>query len=477
MNLQAVESSYVASDISTDYTETHPPEPLPLPDEIEPDMEPLQMSDGSTIDALSPGELCLQKHIRPGFIHDFVMGLRGTESTTLLSIWGALFAISGVLQRRAWIDWVIERLYPNLFLIFIARPGICKKTVSITFSDRVIRKMEDLFDLQEDKEIFAIPSWRGGTTPEYLFELLKPREVLLNADAMSFERMHPLGSRLAIVADELSEFLGKQKYNQGMVSRLTKLYDCPDFAQIGTKKNKTEEVRNVFVNFCGGTTPSSFRDIIPSEAHGGGLMSRCIIVLQEHPTRRFHRPRRIKGLPDINELARRLAWIAENRMGQYDLDDEAEEIYKTWYDEHKDDLDRISDSDTRADILLMKTAHLISASGYERSPWITADDLKASMFLIDIAAQHKKRVESEIMSDSTWSQNIQIVSSKIKGWGSTTRERLLRAVSYRMNTDELNKVLVALSQSNSIYITLDDRPRFAPGHDSHEAYTWKYEEA
>jgi hypothetical protein len=471
-----VEANYERPRIVSPYTANNPPRQNPLPEGIELDREPMQMSNGQTINALSPGEVCLQNHMRPGFVHDFVMAMRGTETTTLMSIWGALFTISGALQRRSWQDWVIERLYPNLYLIFIARPGICKKTVSISFGAKIMNKMADVFDAADDKEIYPIPTWNGGTTSEYLFTLLKPREITINDTALGMGHPFMIGSRLAIVADELTEFLGKQKYKQGIVSRLTKLYDCPENAKVGTQKDKTQEVRNVFVNFCGGTTPDSFRDIIPGEARGGGLMSRFVLVWQEHPTRQFYRPQRIKGVPDQDELARRLAWIAEHRMGEYRLTEEADHVYQDWYVEHKANLANVSDSDTRADIILMKTAHLIAASGYERGQHITEDDMRAAIFLVDLATEHKKRVEKELLVESSWSENIQLVSKHIKRRGVIDRSHLMRGVSYKMNADELNKTLIVLQQSGKIKIDLDGQPRSGPGIATREQYIWQFEE-
>jgi hypothetical protein len=430
------------------------------------------MSDGSTVTLPSKGEVILGKYIKPGFVHDFVLALRGTETTTLLSIWGALFAVSSVLQRRSWQDWEIMRLYPNLYLLFIARPGVCKKSTSILFGAKVIEDMKFVFDLDEDKEIYPLPLWTGSSTPEYMIEMLKPKTVMVGGDALGFERPFMIGSRMAVVADELSEFLGKQKYNQGMISRLTKLYDCPSVEKVGTKKDKTQEVRDVFINFFGGTTPDSFRDSIPAEAHGGGLMSRCVVVWQEHPTRRFYRPKRFDGAPDTDELARRLAWIAEHRMGEYHMSEEADALYFNWYEDHKSNLEAISDSDTRSDTLLVKTAHLIAASRYERSQIITADDVQAAIELTEIALEQKHKVESELMVSNQWSENLQIVSKHLKRKGVVDRATLLRAVSYKMNADDVNQVLTALVESGTIAIELDGQSRRSPGRLTRETYIW-----
>src|SRR6056297_2805591 len=205
-NKKELESNYGHASIASPYATGTPPTPIPLPEGITLDREPQLMSDGETMDLPSKAEVVLQKYIKPGFVHDFVLAMRGTETTTLLSLWGALFSVSNVLQRRSWQDWVIERLYPNLYMIFIARPGVCKKTVSITFGARVIERVADVFTREDDKQIFTISTWTGSSTPEYLMEILKPRTIHIAGDSLGFDRDYPVGSRVAIIADELSEF-------------------------------------------------------------------------------------------------------------------------------------------------------------------------------------------------------------------------------------------------------------------------------
>lgn len=458
--------------ITTPYSENHPPKTLPQPESIKLDME-YDEDVGAKVP--SQAEVILNKYIAPGFVHDFVLALRGTETPTLFCIWGALFAVSSVMQRRSWLDWVITHLYPNLYLIYIARPGLCKKSVSILFGSDVIARTRDVFTAPDDKEIFPLPQWHGGTTPEYLFDLLAPQEVLIDYGALGGSRPHNLGSRLAIVADELSEFLGKQKYNQGMISRLTKLYDCPRTAKVGTKKDKVQEVKDVFVNFFGGTTPDSFRDAIPAEAHGGGLMSRCIIAWQKERTRSFPIPVRLEGIPDTDELARRLAWIAEHRMGAYRLTDDAYELYAEWYERNKNTLSENSDSDTRADILLIKTAHLIALSRYEVTQHIQRDDMDAAMYLIDLASKQKTEVEEKLLVSEGWHENITTVERVIKRKGNVSRADLLRAVSYKMNADEVNRTLTSLAQSSKVAIFREERRLAGPSGKMTEEYQWIYE--
>lgn len=459
--------------LTSPYSDDKAPKPLPNPPDMTLDMEKWPSLD----DALhpSPGEVILSKYIRPGFINDFVLSLRGNETTTLMSIWGALFTVSSAVQRRAWLDWPPTRLYPNLYLIYIARPGVAKKSTAILHGASVVNMVRDLYTEEDDREIFSLPIWYGGTTPEFLFELLKPKEVMIRGGATGFDRPFLIGSRLAIIADELSEFLGKQKYNQGMISRLTSLYDCPSERRIGTVKHQVQEVKNVFINFFGGTTPDGFRDSIPAEAHGGGLMSRVVIVWQEEPTRQFSRPRLLDGAPNHEELARRLAWISNHKIGEFSMDAEATKLYDDWYEQWKtpEALGQISDSSTRDDILLVKTAMLLAASTYQTKQVITAADMQAALELTHIAYKQKRQVETTLLVENLWHDKMLAVKRFVSARSSVSRHELLRAVSNKMNSDDLNKVLDILQQSSQIQIIRDGAARTAPSVSGTETYIWR----
>lgn len=443
------------------------PIPIDTPDNLTLDME---LWDGFEQPMPSPAEVILNKYIAPGFVHDFVFYNRGTETPTLFCIWGALFAISCVIQRRAWLDWVVTRLYPNLYLLLVAKPGICKKTVSINRAAELVQGVRELHTIDAYREMFSIPLWHGAITPEFLFQQLTPMSV--EHMAMDTGMLEPvkLGSRLAIIADELSVFLGKQKYNEGMIGRLIKLYDCPKRDLIGTKKDKTQVIENVFFNFVGGTQPDSFRETLSDSTTSSGLLSRMIICWQDTRTRSFPIPIRIPNCPSTSEMTNRLSWLSQNRMGQYALSDTAKEIYVDWYESNKGA--DTPDADARADILLVKTAMLIAMSRYEISQVITDNDILAAIELLDIASKHKARLEANMVKSDSWGGKFTIVSNKIHKEGIINRADLQRSVSWKINTEELNRILTSLAQSNMITVILDGQQKPWPSHSTNETYTW-----
>jgi hypothetical protein len=215
-------------------------------------------------------------------------------------------------------------------------------------------------------------------TPEAINDLLAPTTEIFNGQEV------PRGSEVAFIVSELTTFLGKQKYNVGLVDALTKLYDSRDVDDEMTRGQGKKEFRDIYVTLFGATTPSSFRDSIPPEAFGGGFMSRVVIVKEDKPTRYFPLPMAVPGSADAGELAQRLSWIALNAVGNYTFSKEAYERYTKWYRKFKDSLvdHPNGDSLARLDTNLIKLSIIMRAQRYEVGNVITERDFEDALNLL-----------------------------------------------------------------------------------------------
>jgi hypothetical protein len=81
---------------------------------------------------------------------------------------------------------------------------------------------------------------------------------------------------LTVCSSELTVFLGFK--NLQLLSDLTDWYDCKRHWTYRTKNSGTDEVKGVWVNLLGATTPSLIRSSLPMDAVGGGLASRIVFV-------------------------------------------------------------------------------------------------------------------------------------------------------------------------------------------------------
>lgn len=343
---------------------------------------------------------------QPGFLTDLVFSSRGFETTTKFAVWSAVWAISTLLKRDAYLKWFPKNLYPNMYVIFVAPPRICAKSTAVDFCEDAFHEVPHILASVDDAIAYrkALNLHHSKITPEAINDLLEPSVETFNG-----QEVHR-GSEVAFIISELTTFLGKQKYNIGLVDALTKLYDSRDVDDEMTRGQGKKIFENIYVTLFGATTPSSFRDSIPQEAFGGGFMSRVIIVKEDKPTRYFPLPMAVPGAPDSMELAQRLSWIAINATGSYTFSKEAYDRYCKWYRRFKDSLvdHPNADSLARLDTNLIKLSIIMRAQRYEIGNVITLRDFEDALNLLLYTYEGLDDFMREVSSDPWQQQQIKI---------------------------------------------------------------------
>ncbi len=394
----------------------------------------------------------------PGFITDFVLTTRGTESPTIFNTWGAVFTLSSMIRRDAWLKWYPRSLFANMFIFLVSPPGICAKGTPMGVADDILTGYVELLNdkIMREKKLMNIR--RSKATKEGIFDVLAPppETRVFNEKTKRVETVRR-GSQLALVVSELGTFLGKEKYNIGLVQKLTDLYDCKTFDDDTTRGSGTSQIEDIYVTLIGGTTPDALKDCIPPEAFGDGFLSRIIIAYQGSSTRVHDMPYSIPGGPTIRDLSERLAWIAENHHGEYRLDDETQEVYKEWYHKefHPFRVEKVGTKEFRPRyaIHLLKLALLIRIQRYEPGNEITLQDYKEAKRLLDSTIQFSHMATEEV-GTSFYQRTHQKIANYIHVKERIERGKLLTyCSSWGCDVSTLNVVLEALRQQGSIAIT------------------------
>lgn len=224
-----------------------------------------------------------------------------TEAPAAFHFFVGAVMVGSTLGRHLFFDKGAYPVYPNLSILLIAPAGRCRKTSAANLGMRLL--------VQSGGRTIA-----DKITPEALIDSLK-----VNASAL-------------IYAPELAVFLGKQKYQEGMVPLLTALLDCPKEWTTKTIGRGEVTLMNVFISSLLCSTTDWLQSAIPSEAFGGGFMSRFIFVVQEDTNRFFPLPpamseelrsELVKGLTSLRSL-----------KAQAELTVQAREWYVEWYRQH-----------------------------------------------------------------------------------------------------------------------------------------------
>lgn len=396
----------------------------------------------------------------PGFVSDFCSHLRGYETPTAFALWAAMYFISSTLKREAWIAWADEKLYANLYVIFVGPPGVVKKGTTISHGLKVFQSCYEHLSRPEIRVLKGQHAEKNGNGElSYNFRIIKnkatPEALVAKMDIRKkkvrdgSKRMPT--SEVCIVVPELATMLGKKDYASTTTELLMDLYDPQDDWHNETIGRGSEHLRYLCTNFLGATTPKGLQQSIPAVATEDGFISRCIMVFQRRSARRFSMP--IKTGLGIEELAKRLAWIAENTLGEHTLAPDAKAEYDAWYNTWKDDMESVIEqpyASSRFDTHVLKLALVLKASRYDEGKVISKQDVLDAIQIMKRTAATYPAMFGEIKSDVFW-----VKLSKVERYirskkGYALRKDILN--SQRISSTELDALITHMLQASTIEV-------------------------
>lgn len=233
--------------------------------------------------------------------------------------WGFYYLIAAALQRRVWVGPDHSKLYPNIYVILVAEPGIGKGLVikqvetilkyhklpepgtSIKFKDNAISPTDKTemdiiakvdFDNAQHSETVGIKTKLTIEKPLLLPVAANAStyEKLINTLSQSLRRINykyfndKLGreamgiythSSLCFCLEEISSLF--RKHTDDLVHLLIQAYDCGDY-KYETKTQGTDRIRACCLNLFGGTTPGFMQTTFDDKLLTEGFSSRTFFI-------------------------------------------------------------------------------------------------------------------------------------------------------------------------------------------------------
>jgi len=186
------------------------------------------------------------------------------ETPYAFDFWTGCFLLSVITGRGICVNRPRAPVYLNLYALFVAESGTTRKSTAIRFAVDFARPFcNEQLELIESK-----------TTPEKL-------EHQLHVQSKRFQT-----SGAIIAISELVTFLGREKYNEGMPTLLTDLYDSPAIRSGGgTLASGTRVLQNVYVSFLSASTPAWLLRAVNPDVIEGGFTSRIMFIVADKPKR------------------------------------------------------------------------------------------------------------------------------------------------------------------------------------------------
>lgn len=425
-----------------------------------------------------------------GFVTDFVYYTRGYETPTLSCIWSALFLLSTVIKRQAWMKWHPRSLYPNLYMMVIGPAGRVKKTTAVVELGMPI--LEGFRQYIRDANVYHMKDVqivKDKSTPEAMLDAMLPENRpgsdywLVDAEGKNLTDssgkaiVYKKTSETSIIISELSTFLTKRSYGEGTLQLLIDLYDCRDTWEWRTMGKGVKKLRQTYTCFIAGTTVEGMRNSIPDAAMGDGFMSRTIPVYVPYTKRQYPIPHRAKGSPSMEEMCKRLAWVAEHGLGEYQLSRAAQAEYEKWYKHHHKTMDEspgLSGALSRMSTNVLKVALLMRIGRYEEvGTEVQIEDFMDAVRLMDVTYSSLPFLLSQLDADVVMSESGRLYDY-VKRRGKVVRKYALS--SMRMRGEILTAVVDELCGRGVMCVMHNGKKYMQAGGRTDEEYVYVEDE-
>ncbi len=373
-----------------------------------------------------------------------------SEAPLTFDFWTGLSTIAGALQRKVYIDEVKFKLYPNMYVFFVAPPGVATKSTTVGVGMKMLRDVDG---------VIMGPStmtWQGltkGLADAQQSYPVSPPEII---DPLAIE--YATQSAIICEVSELGTFLNMQ--DDGLISMLIDLWDGRDVPWerwLSTKDNL--KIINPLISMVGATTPAWMERHFDEIAIGNGLTSRVVFVYGE-TKRRF-----IPYISDLVEseqakvlqdaLVHDLREIAKLK-GKFEITREAKNLVGEWYEKHwtspEDHLSdpRFAGYRARKFAHLHKVAMCLSA-GKGDSLVIDYEDIAQSFAILSGVEGDMLKVLNTIGKVQS-SRQMDAVASILAVGGRMDRNTLWRKCMNSISPKEFSEALDGLSNAGMIKI-------------------------
>lgn len=363
-----------------------------------------------------------------------------TEPASIFHRWVGMSVLAGALRKKTCLSLGRIRVYPNLYIVLVAEPGIARKSQSITFGQGIMTQVPELImsadvvtreALLQDIEACAVD------------EQLK--------DGTNFKH-----SSLSVISREFESFLGQKKENTKMLVMLTDLFDAQEIPYKYRVKNSTSnEVPSVFLNLLAATTPESLASCLPSTAIGGGLTSRVLFVWADRKQKKCAIPKKTQAIVELEKKLVDDLYAISRIVGEYQFSPEAEKKWDDWYNDYDEtSINRICRDPafngwySRKPTYILKVA-IICAAAKSNSLVVEWSHLKESIDLIE-SLEFDMGVVFKAIGKSTVTSEVDTVIQLVRQHKAISEKVLLSLVWRDMDAQKFDNVISTAIRSGKI---------------------------
>lgn len=236
------------------------------------------------------------------------------SSPEIFRRWAALSTVAGALGRRCSVVVWGEPVFPHMYVLLVARPGV-GKSQAVRKASSIARRLKEI-NFAADK----ITGEKLLDDLDYQF-----RRSLKVKDG---ELQEPETTMTAIV-DEFGVFCKKGDID--FMAMLAKLYDANEIFEYRTKHHGEVKLENVCFNMIAGCTPTWIKEGFPSDAFEMGFPARLVMVHADQKPNSKTDP--FTSVPDAAKLREALTHdlrLITKLRGEFTYDEDAKDFLRDW---------------------------------------------------------------------------------------------------------------------------------------------------
>lgn len=294
---------------------------------------------------------------------------RTTEAPVEFAMWAGLYAASVAMGRNGKIAEGFYDIYPNVYILLIAPPGVATKSTVLRWANKALAGVPQLKARLGPNS----GSWQG------IINFMQGKQTSFDRDGKK-----AIGSFIALAISEFGTCFDGER---DTVDFFTDVWDCPDrFFRTLVSRDIDLPFPTCSLFAC--TTPIWIQQNFGQHMQGGGFSSRCIFVYADKKARFVPRPSKLLSEKEASQLHQPY----QNYLGKLckvtgdsQLTPEADEMFATMYQDRiwkPASNQRAENYRARKAVHILKLA-ILYASGLNGPPVITTTHLQLAEAAID----------------------------------------------------------------------------------------------
>ena len=269
------------------------------------------------------------------------------SSPALFRKWAGIATIAGALERKVWVRTKKSNLYPNLYIIIAAPPGVGKT--------EIIGEVRHMW-----QELKTHHLAHSSVTKAALIDSLAAaeRSIFRPMDVPPIVEFNSL----LIGSNELGVLI--PAYDHEFMNTLTDLYDGKVYGEVRRTNKLNISIPHPNLNMVAGCTPGYLRETLPPGAWDQGFLSRVIIVYSGDMERRSFFEETEQNAELMADLQARLKEMSEI-YGKMSFTEQAAHLIDNWQMGSREPLPehpRLAHYNTRRPAHLLKLSMIAAIS-------------------------------------------------------------------------------------------------------------------